>query len=293
MSRRRRGIALVVVLWTVALLATVTAMASSAARTSAAVASNSRAQAVARAMAESGIVAATSMIDDSLRAYRSDATRRSAYLNRLDRSNAATPARALVEDSLTEGAFAVAVVDVNARLDVNNAGADGLAMLFATATSPGVAREMGARIDAAVRGDPFGRRDASEGSGTDDDAAEMAQRARRDSLTAALLGRERTSPYRRPFESLDELRALAGLDQRVLDAVASSLTVDGDGRINSQSATAVIRAAASGSLVDAPTRLLLVSRGWQRGHPLTREIQAVYDVSDDGVRLVRWRELDR
>ncbi|MCC6430166.1 MAG: hypothetical protein IT354_04600, partial [Gemmatimonadaceae bacterium] len=126
MSRRRRGIALVVVLWTVALLATVTAMASSAARTSAAVASNSRAQAVARAMAESGIVAATSMMDDSLRAYRGDATRRSAYLNRLDRPNAATPARALVEDSLAEGAFAVAVVDVNARLDVNNAGADGL-----------------------------------------------------------------------------------------------------------------------------------------------------------------------
>jgi|JI10StandDraft_1071094.scaffolds.fasta_scaffold48475_2 hypothetical protein len=293
MSRRRRGIALVVVLWTVALLATVTAMASSAARTSAAVASNSRAQAVARAMAESGIVAATSMMDDSLRAYRGDATRRSAYLNRLDRPNAATPARALVEDSLAEGAFAVAVVDVNARLDVNNAGADGLAMLFATVTSPGVARDMGARIDAAVRGDPFGRRDASDGSSTDADVAEMAQRASRDSLTAALLGRERASPYRRPFESLDELRALAGLDVRVLDAVAASLTVDGDGRINRQSASAVIRAAASGSLVDAPTRLLLVSRGWQRGHPLTREIQAVYDVSDDGVRLVRWRELDR
>lgn len=293
MSRCRRGIALVVVLWTVALLATVTAMASSAARTSAAVASNSRAQAVARAMAESGIVAATSMMDDSLRAYRGDATRRSAYLNRLGRPNAATPARALVEDSLAEGAFAVAVVDVNARLDVNNAGADGLAMLFATVTSPGVAREMGARIDAAVRGDPFGRPDAIGGSATDADAAEMAQRASRDSLTAALLGRENASPYRRPFESLDELRALAGLDVRVLDAVASSLTVDGDGRINRQSASAVIRAAASGSLVDAPTRLLLVSRGWQRGHPLTREIQAVYDVSDDGLRLVRWRELDR
>jgi hypothetical protein len=54
-----------------------------------------------------------------------------------------------------------------------------------------------------------------------------------------------------------------------------------------------VLAAASGTLVDRPSRLLLISRGWRRDHVLTREIQAVYDVTGTELRLVRWREQDR
>lgn len=273
----RRGVALVVVLWTVALLATVTAVASNAARTSAAITANMRAQITARAMAESGIVAASAWIDDSLRALAGDAARRDAFLSRLE--PVVTGARPLLQDTLTGGVFAVTVVDVSARLDVNNAGADGLTRLFATVTSPPTARAMAERIDALVRGDQS--------------AIEDAARRSRDSLSAVLLGRDVSARQRRPFESLDALRDVPGLDLAVLAQVAPYLTVDGDGTINRRAASREVLAAASGSLVDAPTRLLLMARGWQIGHPLSRDIEAVFDVAGDGLRLVRWRERDR
>ena len=41
------------------------------------------------------------------------------------------------------------------------------------------------------------------------------------------------------------------------------------------------------------TRLMLVSRGWQRGHPLTHEIQAVYAVVGQRLVLEGWEERDR
>lgn len=273
----RRGVALVVVLWTVAILATVTAVASSGARSSASVSANMRALATARAMAESGVIASVTLVDDSLRALQRDEAARDAYLESLE--PATMGALPLVQDTLADGVFAVTVVDVSARLDINNAGVEGLARLFATATTPTVARRLAERIDAAIAGDA-------------EAAARDEQLRARDSLTAALLGRERTPGLRRPFESLDAVREVAGADAQVLDAVAQFLTVDGDGRTNRRGASREVMAAATGSLVDAPTRLLVISRGWQRGHLLTREIQAVYDVAGDGLRLVRWRERD-
>lgn len=279
-TRGRRGIALVVVLWTVALLATVTAMASSAARSSAAIAANMRAQAVSRSMAESGIVAASALIEDSLLAYGNNAILRVAFLARLEPRDA--NARPLLQDSLADGVFAVTVVDVSARLDVNDAGADGLAQVLATVTSPSAARATAERIDARVRGSARG------GDAFADDSARA-----RDSLSAALLGRTVGTRLRRPFESLDALQEIPGVDVGALAKIASLLTVDGNGQTNRRAATPAVLAAASGTMVDAPSRLLLIARGWERGHALSRQIEAVYDVAADGLHLVRWREHDR
>lgn len=279
-TRGRRGIALVVVLWTVALLATVTAMASSAARSSAAIAANMRAQAISRSMAESGIVAASALIEDSLLAYGNNAILRDAFLARLEPRDA--NARPLLQDSLADGVFAVTVVDVSARLDVNDAGADGLAQVLATVTSPSAARATAERIDARVRGSARG------GDAFADDSARA-----RDSLSAALLGRTVGTRLRRPFESLDALQEIPGVDVGALAKIASLLTVDGNGQTNRRAATPAVLAAASGTMVDAPSRLLLIARGWERGHALSRQIEAVYDVAADGLHLVRWREHDR
>jgi len=41
-----------------------------------------------------------------------------------------------------------------------------------------------------------------------------------------------------------------------------------------------------------PSRLLLTSRGWVSGHPLTHEIQAVYAVTRRQLTLQSWRERD-
>jgi hypothetical protein len=42
-----------------------------------------------------------------------------------------------------------------------------------------------------------------------------------------------------------------------------------------------------------PTRLLVVSRGWQAGHPLTHEIQAVYAIVGSRLKLQSQLERDR
>ncbi len=47
------------------------------------------------------------------------------------------------------------------------------------------------------------------------------------------------------------------------------------------------------ALTVAPTRIMLVSRGWQRGAPLTHEIQAVYVVLAGTLTLQSWEERDR
>jgi hypothetical protein len=277
--RARRGAALLAALVTIALLASVTAMVSAAARDSAAIAVNSRAQVVARAMAESGVLAARVRLEDALAAAGPDSARVDAVFDGLadDAERRASP---FVQDSLGDGVFIAAVVNVSARLDVNTAGADGLARLFRTVAPAAAAQRVAARIEAHVRGDAVARplRDSA---------------ATRDSLVAALLGRPAGPRVLQPFASLDELEALVGNEAPWLGQVAEQLTVDGDGRIDRRRASSVVMAAATGSLVDRPTRLLVVARGWQAGHPLTREIQAVYAVEGAELRLVRWRERDR
>lgn len=98
----------------------------------------------------------------------------------------------------------------------------------------------------------------------------------------------------RRLRSLDELADLPGIPAGVLRAAAPLLTVDGDGHVNRRTAPLPVRRAAGGELVDTPTRLLIISRGWQDGHPLTHEIQAVYalvsEPTGDRLLLQSWRE---
>ncbi|MEP7380766.1 MAG: PilX N-terminal domain-containing pilus assembly protein [Gemmatimonadota bacterium] len=148
--------------------------------------------------------------------------------------------------------FAVAIVDAGARLDVNAAPAENLTRLLAHFTDAARATTLAALIRRHI-----------EGAG----------------------GR-----VVHPLRSLEELRTIDGMDPQVLQLAAPYLTVDGDGTINEVSASDTVRSAAFGELRDAPTRLVLIARGWTRGHPLTHEIQAVYAVASDRLVLVHWRE---
>jgi type II secretory pathway component PulK len=100
-------------------------------------------------------------------------------------------------------------------------------------------------------------------------------------------------PAAHPLRTLEELRRIPGVPERLALAVAPYLTVDGDGRINRAAASDTVLSAAGGSLVGEPSRLLIISRGWLNGHPLTHEIQAVYAIEGANVVLVRWQERDR
>ena len=280
-QRDRRGVALLLVLWLVVILASVTIAASSAARSSGDLVTARRASATAQSMAASGITAAVAAINDSLRAFVGDTVARDAYLNALDAgiNNGATALGRAKSDTLVDGAFALAIVDVAARLDVNNAGETSLAKFLGGFTNADDARLVARRIAERVRGDGMGN-----------DSASVA-RLSRDSTVRAMLGQGNVNTLvRHPFETLDELSEIPGLGETLLTQIVPFLTVDGEAVVNRRSAPAAVVAAAAGTLTEAPTRLLVISRGWQIGHPLTHEIQAVYDVSPNGLVLVRWRE---
>ena len=258
----RRGVALMLVLWIVVLLATVGAAVAMHARGATSVAVNVRARAAARYAAESGVEAAVAELEAQL-AARPDALARRTYLNAIDRALGAST----TERALGSQRFQVALVDASARLDLNLAGEDALAALFAQVGAPDGGRGAARAVQAWM-----GAEGVRDGVGA----------------TGGLAGVAR----RRQFRSLDDLAWVPGVSPALARAAAPHLTVDGDGRVNVAGASAAVRSAARGETVSEPTRLLVVSRGWLDGSPLTHEIQAVYAVRGDRLAFVRWRERD-
>lgn len=155
--------------------------------------------------------------------------------------------------SMGDAQVRVVMVDVSARIDVNAASEDALAALFARAGHAAAASGAARAIRRYVEADP---------------------------------GRARL------ILSLDEAAAIQGVGDSVIAAAAEWLTVDGDGQVNRATASPVVLGVARGSLIDEPSRIVLVARGWQQGHPLTHEIQAVYAVQGNQLVFVRWRERD-
>lgn len=252
--RSRRGVALVLVLWIVVILAGVSAGVVRSAQTSTGIAANARANTIARAAAESGIAAVVAAIEDTLARFE-DADDRRDWLNAIALQS--TPD----SFSLGEGRFQVTVVDVSARLDVNAATLQALQAFFSQFTDPAgaaaIANAIRQRIDSGAPNDP------------------------------AVPFRPRSATL---IRSLDELRLRRLVPEAVLARAVPYLTVDGDGVINARTASDTVLVAATGELRDEPSRLLLVSRGWVSGHPLTSEIQAVYAISGNRLVFSHWRE---
>jgi type II secretory pathway component PulK len=262
MTMRRRGFALMLVLWLIVVLGTITATVVLRTRESTAVSGNARARVVGRYAAESGVAAATAAIEAALDALP-DTAARERYLNHLD---TALPRHG--EVPLGDATFAVALIDVSARLDVNAADERSLERFFSQ-FDPAAAGGTAAAIRRYIAPDAV--------TGTPGSQSNPGGSV----LVAA-----------RPLRSLDELERVRGVSAGLVRAAAPFLTVDGDGRINRQTASDTVMVAATGSMQDEPSRILVISRGWLRGHSLTHEIQAVYAIAGNQLTLVRWRERD-
>lgn len=265
---RRKGVALMLALWLIVLLAVLGARVVSSSRSASGVASNLRARMIGRYAAESGVVLAVAMVRDSLTRLV-DPAERALYLNSLEIESAGKP-----ETALSDERFSIVYVDVNSRLDVNNASQSQLAKLFSYFVGPAEATNAARSV----------RRWVDEGGGVQ-------------TIPPGALGARSDLSYprvsgARPLRTLEELRRIAGVTERLAVDAAPYLTVDGDGRINRSSASDTVMSAAAGSLIDEPTRILIISRGWLNGHPLTHEIQAVYGIEGNSVALVRWQERD-
>ncbi len=258
----RRGVALVLVLWIVVILGALGTRVVGASRATTGVAANRRAAVVARYAAESGVAATVAEVEAALGTL-TDSTGRADWLNAL-----VTNPRDSVQ--LGDARFAVTLVDPSARLDVNAAPVDRLASLLANFTDIGRATETASRIREAIErapGDPGdGRMVAPTGEAT---------------------------RFVTPLRSLDGVRNLPGVDRNALAAAAPYLTIDGDGTVNRRTASDTVLRAAFGEIRDEPSRLLVVSRGWDRGSPLSHEVQAVYAISGTTLVLVHWREVVR
>ena len=87
----------------------------------------------------------------------------------------------------------------------------------------------------------------------------------------------------RAFRSLAELRPDRG-GSAAAGVVADEPETGGE---SSRPANRTLRA------VMMPTRLMVISRGWRVGHPLTHEVQAVYALAGQQLKLLLWQEKDR
>lgn len=255
-------------LWLIVLLTVLGGRVASSARNTTGVASNIRARLVGRYASESGIVLAAAQMRDSL-ARITDPEKRSMYLNSLQPRSAKAP-----ETEFGDERFAVVYVDVNSRLDVNNASLAQLTRLFSYfiggAEAASAAKAIRDFVDA-----PSGAREFPRAGLPD-----------RGDLAYPKL------PSANSLRTLEELGRIPGFPERLAHSVAPYLTVDGDGRINRSAASDTVMAAAAGSVINEPSRILVISRGWLRGQPLTHEIQAVYAIEGNSVTLVRWQERD-
>ena len=276
----RRGVALIFVLWLLVLLGAIVAEVASQARSEAEILSSLRSRTIARYGAESGILAATVRIEALLDSARSLPERITTF-----RELAARLAP-LTDVDLGSGRFGVAVVDLNARIDVNRADEATLQGLFRQFTTDSHAEE----VVAALKQAPLNRLGELAYIPGIDDSLALAVAPY---VTVWSDGSVNINSAPEPV-----LAALPGISSAMARSVVRRretgevfMTTTGPfGPLGGTSGQ--VASVPAPRLAVIPSRLLIVGRGWQEGHPLTHEIQAVYAVV--GVRLVlrAWQERD-
>jgi general secretion pathway protein K len=300
-----RGVALALVLWLLVLLGAVAAAVVTSTRRASNTLVNARARTIARYAAESGIVAGTALLNRSMAAGDMPAGQGLAF------SGASRAFARLKDVPLGAARFSVALINLSGRLDLNQADPEALVALFSQFTSSSSARAI---VDALLDW-----RDADD-----------LVRPRGGEAAAYVRAGSRFIPPNAPLTRLDELRRLLGMSESLALAVEPYVTVNGSPLVDVNAAPGPVLEALPGvgprgarvllsqrsggavftslaevqallgpgvrsslpRLAVAPNRLLLVSRGWLPGHPLSHEIQASYAIVGENLLLFSWRERD-
>jgi general secretion pathway protein K len=304
----RRGVALMLVLWLVVVVSAIAAAATAATRTDAGVVVNVRARAAARYAAESGIVLARARLDSLLSATaRADMP---VLFKNLDDYIAD-----LRDVTLGQARFAIAVEDLTGRLDLNEASEEALRNLFAQFTGRREARlAVRSILDWSdtdnVGGMQAAEADAYERAGspfrpTNRSIRRVEELGKMLHVGDSLLWRVapyvtvhggRTININAAPETV--LAAIPGLTREVARTLADRRRAgEVFTSVNSLYELLGSRFAQSGYFIRQrtttyPTRLLVISRGWQSNHTLTHEIRAVYEVSSGRSTLRAWEERD-
>ena len=304
----RRGVALMLVLWLIVVVSAIAASVTAATRVDAGVAVNVRARVAGRYAAESGLVLASARLDTLLkRATPEDLP----FLFKDLNENLGD----LRDVFVGNAQFTIAVEDLSARLDLNEASDDMTSRFLAQFVDQ---RE--ARLAALSMLD---WRDAGDISALR--GAEAAAYERAGSIFR---------PTNRPIRRVEELSRMLHVGDSLLYRIAPYVTVQGDRTININTAPETVLVALPGLTKETarmfvarrragevftsvnvlyellgrrfaasafflrqraatvPSRLLVISRGWLAGHSLTHEIQAVYSIEGDHLVLRAWQERD-
>lgn len=301
-----RGVALMLVVWLLIVLGLVAAGIARSSRAGSLIMVNHQARAAARYAAESGIAATVARLERLLSSARSPRAR--ALLFRELGHYLAD----LREVEIGQARCAVALADLNARIDLNRSDERTLLAFFSRFADETEASSVVAALQDYKDGDDLARARGAE-------AADYAR------------ARSPFVPSNGPLRRLEEFRRIAGVTDELAFTVAEHITVHGDGRINPNTAPEPVLAALVGptgarrliaqreagevftsavtieealrrergagsatlqltGLTFTPSRLLIVSRGWKEGHPLTHEIQAVYGIAGPRLILHSWEE---
>lgn len=310
----RRGVALMLVLWVVVVLSAVASGVVIAARRETAVARTDRARTTGRYAAESGVEA----VKAQLRAL----FRRARTLE--DQARAFDLLEATItqwsERPLGPARFQVAVADLGARIDLNIASDDVLLGLFQQFVGD---QRAAALVDALADWKdedndprPLGAEAGDYARGGSLFRPPNAPLLRLDELTRIAGFSDSLAERLAPYLTVqgDGLLNVNTAPETVLAAVpelgrdGAEVILDArrrGARLTSAMATQqLLRANRVGryirytGLLTVPSRVLVVSRGWSVGDPLTHEIQAVLEIGDlasaDGPSLtvVQWTERD-
>ncbi len=310
----RRGVALMLVLWVVIVLSAIAVGVAAMARVQTRSVEGVRVRAVARYAAESGVVATTARLRARLRDARPPEGRELVYAA-LEEEVARWGER-----QLGTARYQVAIADLNARIDLNNSDEDILLTLFEQFVSAGKAVELvdaledwkddddeprpeGAEAaDYARAGSPFTPSDApllrldelTRIKGFSDSIADVL--APYVTVWGSGLVNANTAPE-------PVLVALPELGRGGAEAILASRrrgqpVTSVVGTLQDLRRRGVTRFARGVRLITLPERILVVSRGWVEGSPLTHEVQAVVEIEDysgpDGprLRIVHWTERD-
>jgi type II secretory pathway component PulK len=276
MVTKRKGVALIFVLWLLVLIGLAAADVVTRARTESAMVTDMRARALGQYAAESGILLMTSTIESLLDSATTPAQRATVF-HALEIESTVPH-----EQVLGAAHFAVALIDLNARLDVNRTDPKTLSALFRQFTG-GSAED----IVAALKQEPVSRfPELARVPGIDDDLAVAV------APYVTVWGDGLIDINAAPEQVLASIATVgqAGA-QSIIARRAQGVLTSADGFRGSPAGGPV--AIDAPLLTIAPSRIMLVSRGWQPGTPLTHEIQAVYLVISNRLVLQSWEERDR
>jgi DNA uptake protein ComE-like DNA-binding protein len=279
-SSDRRGVALLVVLLLLVVLGMVTAEVGGAARLEGNLVVTLRARTVARYAAESGALAATARVEALIDSVRSPIERPVLF------HGLATYVGPLKDVDIGGARFSVVFSDLNARLDLNRGGARALRSLFGQFTTQSRADV----IVAALQSRPLGRLGELAAVPGVDEALALAVAPYVTVWSDGMVNiNSAPEPVLAVLPKLGEANARSVVSQREAGAVFLPA-------VQAQPApgTQIVFATAPAGVVvtTAPSRLLIISRGWQQGSPLTHEIQAVYAVVGAQLLLQVWQERD-